>query len=216
LLTLPPSVRTNNEVQQYSPSNANLQLSGGSTVQLVPWRDQNTGEWTSARIETKFVFTPAAGKLTTVEALIRLGENPLDRRQGLWPAFWMLGDSIHHGTEWPICGEIDILETVSGHPLGHGTLHCGRNQGHGGPCNEPIGRGGAVSLPDYAGWHTWTVQIDRRDTSRGFRSETIRWLRDGAEWFVVRGEDIGDEGVWATLAHSPLFIILNVAVGGDW
>lgn len=33
---------------------------------------------------------------------------------------------------------------------------------------------------------------------------------------TLTGEQLGDEGVWGTLARSPLFIILNLAVGGDW
>ncbi|KAL1837447.1 hypothetical protein VTJ49DRAFT_3767 [Mycothermus thermophilus] len=211
-------VRTNNELQTYTPASTNLQLTGGSTIQLIPRRNPSTGAWTSARIESRHVFTPAPNRLTAVEAAIRLGSNPPHTRQGLWPAFWLLGDSIHHGTEWPICGELDILENVSGAPVVHGTLHCGRTQGQGGPCNEPIGRGTATELGGFEGWHTWRLEIDRRDHGggRGWRGETVRWLKDGREWFVVRGEEIGDEGVWAALTHSPLFIILNVAVGGDW
>ncbi|KAL2265050.1 hypothetical protein VTJ83DRAFT_7560 [Remersonia thermophila] len=210
------NVRTNNEIQTYTTSNTNLQLTGGSTVQLIPLRDPATGEWTSARIESHHVFTPAAGRLTVVEAAIRLGANPPGTRQGLWPAFWLLGDSIHHGTEWPICGELDILENVNGAPVAHGTLHCGRTQDLGGPCNEPIGRTSATALEDLEGWHAWRLEIDRRDGGRGWLGESVRWLKDGNEWFSVRAEDIGDEGVWATLTHSPLFIILNVAVGGNW
>ncbi|KAK4240052.1 glycoside hydrolase [Achaetomium macrosporum] len=205
-------LHVNNEAQSYTTSNQNLQLSGGSTVQLVPRRSPS-GEWTSARIESKATFTPAVGKLTMFEAAIRFGDNPAALKQGMWPAFWLLGDAVHHGTPWPLCGELDIMETVNGLPTAYGTLHCG-NGAQGGPCNEPNGRGGTVALPDY-GWHTWTLQVDR--TNGGdWRGETIRWLVDGNKYKEIRGEEIGDEGIWATLAHSPVFMILNVAVGGDW
>ena len=203
---------TNNDVQKYTTSSSNLQLSGGSTMQLVPVKS-SSGKWTSARVETKAAFTPAQGKVTQIEAAIRFGDSPQSVKQGMWPAFWMLGESIRHGTGWPMCGELDIMETVNGLPTGYGTVHCG-DEGGGGPCNEPIGRGGTVAVEDF-GWHTWTLQVDRTSAG-GWKSEVIRWLRDGKVFWELTGEAVGVEGVWGTLAHSPMFVILNVAIGGDW
>ncbi len=201
----------NNEVQDYTRSNQNIQISGGGTIQFVP-RKVGLGQWTSGRIESKATFTPQAGKVTTVEAVIRFGDHPQHMKQGIWPAFWLLGDSIHHGTPWPQCGELDIMETINGSPTAYGTTHCGTPQG--GPCNEPIGRPATVPLQDN-GWHTWSIKIDRTN-SNNWRDEKIEWLLDGRVYSTLRGSDIGEEGVWGTLAHSPLFIILNVAVGGNW
>lgn len=176
-------------------------------------RKSRSGRWTSARIESKATFTPRPGKLTMFEAAIRFGDHPQEAKQGIWPAFWLLGDSIHHGTHWPLCGEIDILETINGAPTAYGTVHCGPHE-NGGPCHEPLGRGGTRPLLDYD-WHTWTLQIDRTAPG-GWRNEAIRWLCDGQVFYELRGHDIGDRAIWATLAHSPLFMILNVAVGGNW
>ncbi|KAL2017917.1 hypothetical protein VTK56DRAFT_1509 [Thermocarpiscus australiensis] len=206
------NVKTNNEVQDYTASNQNLQISGGGTVQLVPRRSPS-GQWTSARIESKSAFAPQPGKVTMFEAALRFGDAPAAAKQGIWPAFWLLGDSVHHGTPWPRCGELDIMETVNGLPAAYGTAHCGSFPG--GPCNEPVGRGGVVALPD-TGFHTWTLQIDRSAGGGDWRGEVIRWLYDGRVYHSLSGADIGDEGVWGTLAHSPMFMILNVAVGGDW
>src|ERR1041384_3455859 len=103
LLTWPPRVKTNNEVQDYTTSTRNLQLSGGGTLQVVPWN--NGGRWTSGRIESKATFVPPKGKGTMFQGVIRFGDHPTERKQGIWPAFWMLGDSIHYGTPWPNCGE---------------------------------------------------------------------------------------------------------------
>ncbi|KAK3316985.1 concanavalin A-like lectin/glucanase domain-containing protein [Apodospora peruviana] len=203
-------VHTNNEVQDYTTSNRNVQISGGGSIQFVPIKTPQG--WTSGRIESKYTFTPQPGKVTIVEGKIRFGDNPRDQKQGIWPAFWLLGDSIHQGTPWPRCGELDIMETINGNPTGYGTVHCGNNPG--GPCNEPIGRPATVGLPDN-GWHTWSIKIDRTN-SGNFRNENIQWSLDGRVYSTLTGADIGEEGVWGTLAHSPLFIILNVAVGGDW
>lgn len=36
------------------------------------------------------------------------------------------------------------------------------------------------------------------------------------QFHQLRGDQIGDFNVWASLAQKPLFFILNVAVGGNW
>jgi beta-glucanase (GH16 family) len=203
-------MHTNNEVQVYTVSNDNLQISGGGTVQFVP-RKSSSGQWTSGRIESKATFTPQPGRIMQAEASIRMGDNSPGNKQGLWPAFWMLGDSIHYGTPWPQCGEIDIMEQINGVPRGYGTAHCGGYPG--GVCNEPVGRGSNAAIPDN-NFHVWSVRIDR--TSGDWTRETISWSVDGNIYYTLRGGDLGDQGVWATLAHSPLFVILNLAVGGDW
>ncbi|EED24462.1 endo-1,3(4)-beta-glucanase, putative [Talaromyces stipitatus ATCC 10500] len=202
----------NGELETYTSSSANVQLSGGSTIQLVPWADNTvSGGWTSGRVESKYTFTPTAGVITMAEANIRFGTNAIANKQGIWPAFWILGDSIRHGTGWPACGELDILETVNGQLTGYGTAHCNVNPG--GICNEPNGLGGRITIPDQS-WHTWRMVWDRTPSS--WQSETITWYMDGRQFWQISGSQIGNQGVWATLCHSPLYFILNVAVGGNW
>ncbi|POR31369.1 Glucan endo-1,3-beta-glucosidase A1 [Tolypocladium paradoxum] len=202
----------NNELQTYTPSNRNIQVSGGDTLQIVPWRDGGVqGGWTSGRLESKYVFTPTPGQVTRVEAQIKFGGNGIDRKQGIWPAFWMLGDAIRHGVGWPECGEIDILEIINGQLTGYGTVHCDRIPG--GICNEGQGIGGNTGIPNQD-WHTWRVDFDRR--SGNWRDQSITWFMDGRQFHQVTGGRINNEGVWGRLWNSPLFFILNVAVGGNW
>ncbi|KAH9985517.1 family 16 glycosyl hydrolase [Xylariaceae sp. FL0662B] len=203
-------INNNNEWQQYTTSNQNLQLSGGATVQIVPRKD-SSGQWTSARIESKYTFTPVAGAVTRAEARIRFGDNPTANKQGLWPAFWLLGNSIRSGVSWPGCGELDIMETINGLLTGYGTIHCDTYPG--GACNEPTGIGGSAALPDN-GWHTWRIEWNRRAST--WQGETITWFMDGNQFFQVAGSRVNNQAVWSTIAQSPLFFILNVAVGGDW
>lgn len=204
------AIDTNAEVQTYTTSNNNLQLSGGETIQFVP-RKGSTGVWTSGRIETVGAWTPAAGKVMVIESSLLLGDNAQANKQGIWPAFWALGDAMRHGTEWPLAGEIDIFEQVNGVPTAYGTVHCGSSTG--GACNEPSGRAATVALPT-EGFNTWGVRIDLTNTD--WTQQTIQWQLNGATYNTLTGSDIGDEGTWGTLAHSPLYILLNVAVGGDW
>ncbi|KAF4786050.1 glycosyl hydrolase family 16 [Colletotrichum scovillei] len=200
------AIDTNNEVQTYTESSWNVQISGGETIQLIP-RKSASGVWTSARIETKAAWTPQPGGKMRVQSMFRMGDNA--NKQGMWPAFWMLGDAVRNGVQWPLCGELDIFEQINGQATATGTVHC--QQESGGICNEPSGRGVATSMPDN-GWHTWALEWDR--TSNNWVTETITWYRDGVVFNQLKGSDIGDEGIWATLCHMPYYVLMNVAVGG--
>ncbi|KAK9425263.1 putative Beta-glucanase [Seiridium unicorne] len=109
------AINTNDEVQSYTTSNNNLQISGGDTIQFVS-RKETTGVWSSGRIESKGAWSPAAGKVMVIQSSLLLGDNAQANKQGIWPAFWALGDAIRHGTQWPLSGEIDIFEQVNGVP----------------------------------------------------------------------------------------------------
>jgi hypothetical protein len=74
-------------------------------------------------VESKYTFTPQAGKRTMAEAVIRFRPNPVSTK-GIWPAFWLLGNSIRTGTPWPACRELDVMETVNEALTGYGTIHC--------------------------------------------------------------------------------------------
>jgi beta-glucanase (GH16 family) len=53
-------------------------------------------------------------------------------------------------------------------------------------------------------------------TASSWQGETITWFMDGHQFHQLTGSGINNEGVWAVLCHSPLFFILNNAVGGGW
>ncbi|KAK4134643.1 glycoside hydrolase family 16 protein [Trichocladium antarcticum] len=199
----------NNELQTYKRSARQVQTSGGGTLQLVPWKDG--AAWTSGRIESKYTFTPQAGRRTMAEASIRFGSNKISTKQGIWPAFWLLGNSIRAGTPWPRCGELDIMETVNGQLTGHATAHCDVYPG--GLCNEPSGRSAAVAIPSQE-WFRWRIVWDR--TAADWRSQTITWFLNDGQFHRLRGDQINNADVWASLTARPLFFILNVAVGGNW
>ena len=206
--TVALDIDTNNEHQKYTTSNKNIQLSGGDTLQLVPWKGKD-GHWTSGRVETIDSWNAQPGKQLRWEAGIRLGESA--SRKGMWPAFWMMGDAVRQGTDWPMCGELDIFEQVNGDMEGHGTVHCAQEEG--GVCNEPSGRGKSIAIPDNQ-FHSWALHVDR--TTGDWRTETIEWQMDGQPFHTLTGADVEDEAIWSSLAHSPFYVILNVAVGGNW
>lgn len=153
------------------------------------------GSYTSARIKTHGRFAVSHGR---IEARLRL---PMG--QGIWPAFWMLGDNIDT-VPWPACGEIDIMELVGHKPdTLHGTLHGPGYSGSG-------GLGTSTVLPDgetFSGaYHTFAVD---------WQPGRIDWLLDGRIYLTLTPEDLPSGSKWV-FDDGPFFILLNLAVGGAW
>lgn len=116
--------------------------------------------------------------------------------QGIWPAFWMLGNSINQaGSGWPKCGEIDILEHINNSKDLNGTLHWDNN-GH-----VQYGR---TTPCDVTKFHVYGIEWD---------TKAIKWFLDGNKYMeanIANNVNSTDE------FHQPFFIILNLAVGGNW
>ena len=176
------------------------------------------GGWTSGRIETvssRFA-APTGGELNVIASI----RQPAPASGlGYWPAFWMLGAGFRASgvgtsgtmncTKWPSVGEIDIMEAVNALSEHAGTLHCGINPG--GPCHEPTGLGGGLQpcAGCQSGYHTYSVIVDRRNTS----SESITWYLDGSAYFTVRESQVG-AAAWKVAVDHGFFLILDVAMGG--
>ena len=171
------------------------------------------GVYTSANLDTRGKFSFRYGRL---EARIWVPEG-----QGIWPAFWLLGNDV--GTVgWPACGEVDIMERIdrAGRPPGQGGAMVPAgvsdwNKGsiHGrGFTGDAIGgfyyfHGGATA----AGWHTYGII-----KTRG----AIEFYVDDAShpYAKFTPQSIAEfpGGVWPFDNGQSFFIILNIAVGGDW
>ncbi|MBM3854986.1 MAG: glycoside hydrolase family 16 protein, partial [Verrucomicrobia bacterium] len=110
----------NRELQRYTNLQENSRVVAdpaaldGRALAIVA-RHSAPGEFTSARLKTQGKFAVTYGR---IEARLKL-----PRGRGLWPAFWLLGESIAR-LGWPACGEIDIMEVVGHEPARvHATLH---------------------------------------------------------------------------------------------
>ncbi|MEV4560240.1 SGNH hydrolase domain-containing protein [Kitasatospora sp. NPDC049285] len=197
------------EVETMTDSTANVRLDGRGSLEIVPTRGPD-GRWASGRIETRRADLAApAGGVLRIEASLALPAVSGPAAGGYWPAFWALGGKLRDGyTGWPGVGELDVLESVGGHG-GFGTLHCGTTPG--GPCREPNGLGsGEQPCADcWGAFHTYTVEVDRSVTP-----ETVRWLVDGREYHEVTSAQV-DPAAWDQAVHHGMFLILNLAVGGN-
>ncbi|CAG8982359.1 hypothetical protein HYALB_00014036 [Hymenoscyphus albidus] len=227
----------NNEFQNYTNSTDNIRITEDNTLLITPLgKGTDVGGWTSARIETKRAdFKAAEGGKLWVEAKVKLRKPERGTAQGIWPAFWALGENFRpSNTYWPMASEWDIMEVLNGEDVYYSTLHCGTAPN--GPCREydGIGNAAAGGTPfEREKWHQVAFMVDRdvrkphwtkssnhtrngNETEEAWKSETISWWLDGGNVFEVAGREVGDFESWKEVAHLGHFFLLNVAVGGNW
>ena len=201
---------SNGEQEIYPTNGANCHITPSNTLQILP--DNSGGQWTSCRIETNeaFVANATNGLKMLVQASLKVGVPGVtaSQLQGIWPAFWSLGEGVKHNVAWPACGEIDTFENVDGATVGHATLHCGA------ACNDAsfVGIGSQVPF-NFGTFHTWAHEVDL--TSSDWTAQTITFFLDGTAYRDIRGSDVGDLTAWTALT-GPMMVTLNVAVGGQW
>jgi len=189
----------NQELESYTNRLENARIEKGNLVitalpEHFTGPDGVTREYTSARLKTLGRFSQKYGRF---EARIKIPGG-----QGMWPAFWMMGDDIER-VDWPRCGEIDIMENVGKEPgMVHGSLH-GPERG-----SLPKDLMQSFALPAEQrfsdDFHLFAVE---------WQPELIRFYVDSSSYgsFDTRSP-VG--GSW--VFDHPFFILLNVAVGGDW
>lgn len=176
----------NNELQYYTDSQNNIFVDTGYLHIVGRQENIASSSYTSARIKTQGLFDFTYGR---VEARIKV---PLG--QGLWPAFWMLGSNI--ATDgWPLCGEIDIMEHVNNELKVYGTIH-----------HDMWGHvyEGEFVYTDASIFHEYAIEWD---------TDEIRWYLDDVEFFST---NIGAGTVSREEFHNPFFLLLNLAIGGNW
>ncbi|KAL2061692.1 hypothetical protein VTL71DRAFT_7070 [Oculimacula yallundae] len=198
----------NGGIQIYNGEAQQASLTGRGSLSIHPVK-RSGGNWYSARLGSWPTFTPENGHMMTVEAEIKLGQNAQDRSQGIWPAFWAVGTALYKGVKWPACGEWDIMENRNGDAGILGTIHYGADEAH----HQSRGSSWQNNI-DRTQFHKYAIDVDR--TPASWRDESLTWKLDGQAYFTVKGSDVGDEQEWATIAHEPFYMILNVAVGGGF
>jgi beta-glucanase (GH16 family) len=180
----------NNELQYYTDRTVNSYLENGVLVIKAMQESYGGRNYTSARLKTQGKKFFKYGK---IEARMRLPYG-----QGIWPAFWTLGESIS-SVGWPACGEIDIMEML-GHESfkSYGTTHWDNNGQH-------AYQGGSYSLSSGTfsdSYHLFSIIWDE---------QSIRWYVDDNLFYTI---SITSPSM--SELRENHFIILNVAVGGNW
>ncbi|HLZ12678.1 MAG TPA: glycoside hydrolase family 16 protein [Candidatus Acidoferrum sp.] len=190
----------NKELETYTNRAVNAQIKNGNLV-ITAQKETFTGadgiarEYTSARLKTQNLFAQAYGRF---EARIKIPAG-----QGMWPAFWMLGNDIA-ATGWPKSGEIDIMENIGREPgMVHGSLH---GPSSAAPTSDETS---TVTLPGNANFaddfHVYAVEWEPAE---------VRFYVDANNYATFKKAEWPANGTW--VFDHPFFILLNVAVGGNW
>jgi beta-glucanase (GH16 family) len=185
-----------------STTTPNAFVAPGGGLNIVA-ENPSSGVYTSARMKTEGLFSFQYGR---IEASILLPES-----QGMWPAFWLLGNNIV--TEnWPACGEADVMEHIDG-------------------SDTPFGGPGTGSAPGYdwtqSSIHGTNLNGGVPYTVTGFSAATwhtygMIWSKGKIEYYVDTPSNVYETftpttqtGTWP-FDQGPQFMILNLAVGGSW
>jgi beta-glucanase (GH16 family) len=204
----------NNELETYcaagsatapcDPASPNAYVDTAGILHVLGRKVSGT-TYTSARLKTQGVLSFMYGR---IEARMKLPES-----QGMWPAFWLLGNNIA-SISWPACGELDVMEHIDGSnppfsagekPAGYdwiaGSVHGGSTSAHldGTQKFHPDGFSAAA-------WHTYGMN----------------WTKGQIQFYVDDPQDVYATFTPANFGNpwpfdaGPQFIILNLAIGGDW
>ncbi|HEY9045682.1 MAG TPA: family 16 glycosylhydrolase [Ohtaekwangia sp.] len=178
----------NNELEYYRRENATIE--NGQLVITAKQESFGGFNYTSSKLTTG--STGYNWRYGRIEARMQL-----PAFQGSWPAFWMLGTNISGpgGVGWPACGEIDIMEQVNTNNTVHGTIHWDNN-GY-------TSYGGSVGT-NVTGYHVYAIEWDEN---------SIKWFVDGAQYHEA---NIQNNINGTNEFHNTFFIILNLAIGGNW
>lgn len=190
----------NHELEDYTNRKENAHIEKGNLV-ITAQKESFTGadgvtrDYTSARLKTQARFTQAYGRF---EARIKIPQG-----QGMWPAFWMLGEDIP-SVGWPRCGEIDIMENIGKEPgTVHGSLHgpsiTARTSDLTSIFSLPAGQNFADAF------HLYAVE---------WEPNAVRFYVDSNLYATFNASQWPAGGTW--VFDHPFFIILSLAVGGDW
>jgi beta-glucanase (GH16 family) len=183
----------NNELQYYKKENTSVK-DGYLIIQAKPenFSGQN---YTSSRLTTQNKFNFKYGRVDIRAAL--------PKGQGIWPALWMLGKNITT-VNWPKCGEVDIMEMVGGNSgngsdkTTYGTAHWDNNGSH-------AQYGGNTKLASGVfndEFHVFSIVWD---------AKKIAWLLDDVQFHVIDTTPVG-----LSEFQEEYFLLVNLAVGGDW
>ncbi len=189
----------NQELEYYTarPDNA-IQQGGNLVIRAIEEKytgsDGVSRNYTSARLKTEGQFSQKYGRF---EARIKI-----PRGQGIWPAFWMLGDDIGK-RGWPKCGEIDIMENIGKEPaLIHGTIH---GPGYSGDKGPSAAYAFPADHPFADDFHVYAVEWEKK---------AVRFYVDDRLYATRTPADLPKGTKW--VYQHKFFLLLNVAVGGGW
>ena len=176
----------NNELQEYTDDNHRLE----NGMLIISAKKGSNSNYTSSRIITKGKKEFQYGR---IEARVKVPSGA-----GMWPAFWALGNDIETNS-WPNCGEIDIVEYVGKNP---GQIFT------------------SVHTPSSYGNTVNSMITNVPNVEEDFHNYAVEWNENFIDFFF---DDIRvytyfvqtkNQNTWPF--NKPFFLIINLAVGGNF
>lgn len=183
----------NHELECYTRDSKNVRVENGKLI-IESHKDSLQGKpYTSTRILSRHKGDWTYGK---VEIRAKI-----PNARGTWAALWMMPTNFTYGN-WPASGEIDIMEHVGYDPsVIHGTIHT-ELYNH----IKQTQKEGKVTVLDFdTNFHVYGLD---------WRNDKIDFLIDGKPYYTVTRDKNEDFKGWPF--DKPFYIIMNLAVGGDW
>lgn len=192
----------NQELEYYTNRTENVRVENGRLIIEARAESMGGKSFTSGRIKTSGRVSFRYGALEARIKVPKVGN-------GLWPAFWLLGST---GGTWPRNGEVDILEMGFAGAIAAGkanktvsaathwwTENPGGYTGHATYAKDTVNEAAELS-DDY---HLYKLEWDPL-----FLTISL----DNSPYYRIAIN--GGNGFEAF--HNPFYIILNLAVGGNY
>lgn len=190
----------NEELQSYVDSRDTICLKD-SKLMIHPVKtvhEDGKTTYTSGRISTQGKHDFTYGLF---EARLKVPKG-----KGYLPAFWLMTTDEDLYGQWPVCGEIDIMEIWGSRTkTNYGTIHYGL------PHEQDQGTITPAEGDFSEEFHTFTLE---------WEPGVLRWYVDGKQfheakrWFSADGA--GPTKPFPAPFDHDMYIILNLAVGGSW
>jgi beta-glucanase (GH16 family) len=193
-------------IQNYTDSIYNAYVQNNQLT-IVAMKDGYTSGRLTSKDRQQFTFGIWAAKIR------------LPYGQGMWPAWWLVGNGRNYSLSWPTVDEIDILEMIGGNKranltdqVAHGTVHW-NNQSN-----------TMTSINDKHTSHVWSPP----DGSMLHNNSLVYWVEwtptnitIGLNEFAYHHFNTTNitDSVNPVLAFSGVwsfYMVLNIAVGGNW
>lgn len=194
----------NHELEYYTSRPDNAYVSGGMLHIVARKEDYHGKGYTSAKLKTRGLFSQKYGRF---EFYARLPAG-----KGYWPAVWMMPEQAVYGS-WAASGEIDVMENRGANPgKVFGTIHFGGMYPHNTRSHSP-----GFTFPSgdsVVKFHLYALE---------WTTNTISWYVDNHLyqtqtnwWSSSNPENPGDRNPYPAPFNQPFYIIMNLAVGGDF
>jgi len=185
----------NSELEFYTTNSQNAYVSNGLLHIVALQQSMGGCNYTSARMKTENSFSTTYGRWVWSAAL--------PAGTGMWPALWMLG-TAYTNLNWPDCGEIDVMEENGAITNQiQSSIHFGNSSSDDVTETALYYFPGATSATNF---HTYML-----DWEYG----SINFYVD-SNLFETQTSWTSPDGPYPAPFNAPFFIIMNLAVGGNY